>query len=103
MQMILIKTVVADFNGVTFFNPLQTFTNDLLDLFVEQQFSVLYRDLDVIVALGDIMIPMPNWCIDICHNTSIVPLTRLRAQGDIPLRTPLRGRLRQRPQCEIVI
>ena len=73
MQVVLIKTVVADFNGVAFFNPLQTFPNYLLHPVIQQRFSVLYRDLNVIVALGNIVIPMPNWLIDISHNVSIVP------------------------------
>ena len=58
--MVLVESDFVDIDRVTFLEPPQCLKHELLCGLVQKCFPVLYGDLDVVVALGDIVVPIPH-------------------------------------------
>ena len=69
--MVLVEADLADVNCEAFLEAFERLKNSLDDLRFEHGFPVLDRDLDVIVALGDIMIPAPDALGNIDHGAIV--------------------------------
>ncbi len=76
--MILVKADVGDFNGIPFLNTLYALSYRGLYLLVQNLEAVFYCKLDMVVTLGNVVVPMPDFGINVSHNTNIVPQTRYR-------------------------
>ena len=67
VDVILIEADFVDVNGKALFEPLECFKDCLDDVGFQDRFSELDGNLDVIVALGDVVIPTPEVCVDLGH------------------------------------
>jgi len=60
MYVVLVKTKMAYFNGVSLFDALQCSNDYAFCSVVQESLSVFDSELNMIVALGDIVIPIPD-------------------------------------------
>ena len=60
VQMILVESDLGDLDGIAFFVPCHLCFDDSLDFVVEECLTVFHRQLDVVVALRDVVVPIPD-------------------------------------------
>ena len=60
VQMILVESDLGDLDGVAFFIPCQCCFDYSLDFVAKESLPVLHRQLDVVVALRDVVVPIPD-------------------------------------------
>ncbi len=65
--MILIESDVVDINGKPFFEAFEGFQDGVDHLRFQDGSAILDGELDVVVALGDIVVPAPHIPIDVRH------------------------------------
>ena len=58
--MVLVEAYFVYIDRVALLEPPQCLEHELLDTFVQQGLSILYGDLDVVVAFGNVVVPVPN-------------------------------------------
>jgi len=67
VYMVLVESDCVDINREPFFEPFECREYEFLDVGYKERFTILYRDLSMVVAFGDIVVPVPNafLCFDI--------------------------------------
>jgi hypothetical protein len=71
MDVVFIEPGFVDVNGKALFESFECFQNRLDHMRFQDRSPVFDRDLDVIVALGDVVIPTPEVRVDLGHRPSI--------------------------------
>ena len=70
--MVLIESYLMDVDCESFLESLEGIEDCIGYFWFQDGFSIFDRELDVVVALGDVVIPPPEITVDVWHNSGIV-------------------------------
>jgi len=71
MDVVPVEADLMNIYCKAFFESFECFEDDALDLGIQNCFSVFDSELDMIIALGDVVVPPPKIAFDVRHSLSL--------------------------------